>query len=377
MATQNQVPPAPRVAIDSRGKAVWLNSPALIAWLRQYGASFTRPELQEQLADACWKPVNYTQVSHVLMAAGVRTGANARARAYKHRVTCEPPLQKMRLLGPADKEHFVTVTGDCLVTSDWHIPHHHEELLHRLLSVAKRLSIKQLVINGDFLNEDAFSRWPYHPFNVGWQTEKYVARDVIKQLVAQFERIYYILDNHDRRIIARHERPTDFTADDFLDLLFDATQRGVVRASIYYHMLVVNETWRVTSPKDYRRAKLSLPSRLAQLHHTNVISGGDHLFGLGVDDSARYVVANNCCMVNPAEVPYTNVSDTSFPQWSPGFYAIVNNVLHPFVLHENLWPSWWKHINTKEWKSGKAPKNTATSVSRVPRVLHSKGKLRK
>ena len=342
-----------------------------MAWLRVHAPKMTNQELQVALSDATGMPITYNQATHVRRLVGVPMEYGAAKRAYNKRVHCQPEIQKLILLGPADKERFVSVQGDAIVTSDWHIPHHHEELMTRMLHVAEALKIKQLVINGDFLNEDAFSRWPSHPFNVGWQTEKYIARDVLQTLVKTFDRIYYILDNHDRRILARHERPADFTEDDLMDIMLDATTRGVVRASIFYHHITINDTWRVTSPKEYRRAKLSLPSRLAQLHHTNIISGGDHLFGLGVDDSARYVIANNCCMVNPAEVPYINVQDTSFPQWSPGFYAIVDNVLHPFVLHENLWPTWWQHVDAVRWKAAVQRRaNESTSTPRRRKRVH-------
>lgn len=365
------IPPAPRIAVDSCGKAMWLNSPALLAWLREYAPKMTNSELMATLAETSGRPIALNQVAHVRRIAGIRMDHDTSKRAYDKRVHCQPEIQKLTLLGPADKERFVSVQGDTIVTSDWHVPHHHEELVARMLQVAKALNIKQLVINGDFLNEDAFSRWPSHPFNVGWQTEKHMARSLLQDLVKTFDRIYYILDNHDRRIIARHERPTDFTEDDLMDILLDATTRGVVRASTFYRYVTINDVWRVTSPKDYRRAKLSLPGRLAQLHHTNIISGGDHLFGLGVDDSARYVIANNCCVVNPAEVPYINVQDTSFPQWSPGFYAIIDNVLHPFVLHENLWPTWWQWIDPKRRQG---VRNTLTSTPRSERRRRRRGK---
>ena len=352
MTSQDEaVPPAPRVALSTRGRVVWLHSPAFLAWLRSYSARMTNQELQEALSDAFGKPATPEQVAHARRLSGVQMDAVAAKRAYSKRVHCQPEIQKLLLLGPADKERFVSVQGDAIVSSDWHVPHHHEELVTRMLAVAKALGIKQLVINGDFLNEDAFSRWPNHPFNVGWQTEKHIARDLLQTLVKTFDRIYYILDNHDRRILARHERPTEFTEDDLMDILLDSTTRGVVRASTFYRHLIINDTWRVTSPKEYRRMKLSLPGRLAQLYHTNVISGGDHLFGLGVDDSAQYVIANNCCVVNPTEVPYINVADTSFPHWTPGFYAIVDNVLHPFVLHENLWPTWWQFVDAPRWRT--------------------------
>ena len=141
-----------------------------------------------------------------------------------------------------------------------------------------------------------------------------------------------------------HERPSEFTEHDFLRILVDGTVKRQIRASVYYRYVVVNNLWRVTSPKEYRRMKLSLPNRLAQMYHQHVISGGDHLFGLGMDDSGRYIIANNMCMVNRREVPYVNVQDTTYPHWNAGFYLIKDNVLTPFPNHPNLWPTWWKTV---------------------------------
>lgn len=340
----------PTIPVDAQGRIYWRRSPAFVAWARKHAPSMTNDELCTALSKKLNREVAIMNVGHMRRALRIKMSADTVDRAYAQRKNCEPSVTKLLLLGPADKERFVAVTGDTLVTSDWHVPHHDEDLVGRMLAVAKRLGIRQLIINGDFLNEDAFSRWKSHPFNVDWKTEKAIAKALLQRLITAFDRIYYILDNHDRRIIARHERPSEFDETDLLDILLDATTRGVVRASIFYHMCIVNNTWRVTSPREYRRQKLSLPSRLAQLYHMNIISGGDHLFGLGVDDSARYVVANNCCMVNREEVPYVMTQDSAYPWWSPGFYAIVNNVLHPFVAHEGLWPTWWEHLNAKAWR---------------------------
>lgn len=329
------------IPTSESGKHLWVKNSEFVAWITHEGPSLTTVELQEQIERRTGIRPNYSTIRHLRRSLGISCSPENIKRAYQQRTNCTPPVpSELRLIGPEDREHFVTVTGNTLITSDWHIPHHSRALFERLLIVAKRLGVKQLIINGDFLNEDAFSKWRYHPFNVGWMAEKAAAREVILRLCETFDRIYYILDNHDRRILAMHERPSEFTEEDLLKILETETSRGKIRASIYYHYVILNGIWRITSPKEYRRIKLSLPTRLAQLYHMNIISGGDHLFAMGVDDSAQYVIANNACMVNPKEVPYINVQDSTFPHWLPGFYAVIDDVLYPFILHDRLWPRW-------------------------------------
>ena len=320
--------------------------PGFVDWLRAVAPTKTNNELHEEIRLATGYTLSHAAIASLRRQYHAGQSAESRARAIAE-CHSDPAPQRLRLLGPEDKEFFVTVTGDCLVTSDWHIPYHDQGLVDRMLLVAKTLGVKQLVINGDFLNQDAFSKWKGHAFQMDWRTEKAIARATIRQLCETFKTIYYIMDNHDRRIMWMHEKPSEFSEDDVLDLITDAISRRHIRASIYYHYVIINATWRVTSPKEYRRTKLSLPNRLAQVYGSHIISGGDHLFGMGMDDSGRYIIANNCCIVNAAETPYINVQDTTYPKWNPGFYAILDNVLHPFIAHEHLWPTWWQRLSKR------------------------------
>ena len=157
----------------------------------------------------------------------------------------------------------------------------------------------------------------------------------------------YVLDNHDRRLIAANEHPTEFTESDVVELLTWGVKTKKLRPSIDYHYVLVNERFRVTSPKEYRRVKLTLPNRLAQLHHQDIICGGDHLFGVGMDDSGTYVIANSMCMVDPIRTPYVAVQDTTYPKWTPGFFMIRNNRLHLYPDHDHL-TDWEKSIRLGE-----------------------------
>lgn len=339
---------------DSRQRILWTQVKGFLDWLRADGPRLTNQELIVEVQRRWGATLNPCLVASLRRRHGAVIDPEARRRGYNHRdaahrieLASAVVPSFVRELGPQDENYFVKVTGDCFVTSDWHIPHQKDSLVDHLCEMAEAWRVPTLIINGDFLNQDAFSKWKHHRFNVPWQEEKGIARDVLKRLLEVFKELVYVMDNHDRRIIAANEHPSEFTESDVIELLTWGVKTRRLRPSIDYHYVTVNDTWRVTSPKEYRRIKLSLPNRIAQMYHQNVIVGGDHLFGLGMDDSGRYVIANSMCMIDPQRTPYISVQDTTFPHWNPGFYLIRNNRLLAFPDNPSL-TDWAEAIRTGE-----------------------------
>jgi len=337
--------PIPR---DSSGRILWDRIEGFKQFWLQEALRRTNEELRRMIKDRWDLAPTPAVLDHLRRRYRTQLNPETRRRAYtvrdqQHTTEAQAVPSFVRELGPKDEGYFVHVSGDCIVSSDWHCPYQSQPLVEKMLTLAKRLRIKQLILNGDFLNEDSFSRWKYNRFNVPWPEEKASARELLKKLYGVFDRIYYILDNHDRRLIVANEgKAGGLDESDVIELLTWGAQGGKLIPSVDYHYILVNELFRITSPKEYRRVKLSLPNRLAQLYHQHIISGGDHLFGVGLDDSGRYVIANDMAMVNRKEVPYVMTQDSSYPHWNAGFYAIINNVLYPFCDHKNLtdWDYW-------------------------------------
>lgn len=335
------------------GDVNWGSDPAFKTWLREHGPGLTNAELAEAMSVGTGWAFTSEQVALLRRRFGVPQAPTTSRRAYLERGHCQPavPAFLEQQLGPADAEHFVCVEGNVAVTSDWHIPHHDADLVERMLAVCRRAGVDQLIINGDFLNEDAFSRWPHHRLNAPWPAEKAIAQDVLKRLLDNFRLVVWTLDNHDRRILVAQEkqyRASGLDEHDIVALIAGNLQNGKLRASIDYHYVLVEsgeQVWRVTSPKEYRRTKLSLANRLAQLYHQNIIVGGDHLSGVGTDDSGRYVVASNLSIVDRERTPYIQVQDTTFPHWQRGFHLIVEGVLYTFCQHPGMvnWDYWTNH----------------------------------
>ena len=340
---QCEAPPrVKKLPRSAQGKVLWANIPGFEEWFRQNATQMTNHELSDALDKAYKSDTTRGQIDRMRQMRGLSQSPDTAQRAYDNRSNVSPMPNFVREFGERDGGFFVAVEGDCFITSDWHIPHQKDDLFHRLLEMAEAWNVRTLIINGDFLNQDAFSHHRAHRFQVGWPEEKLAARAILERLSDVFKEIVYIMDNHDRRLLAAMEEKFrgKFDESDILDILTKGIRVRKFRPSVDYHYVTVNGRalpplvpWRVTSPKEYRRVKLSLPHRLAQVYHQNIVVGGDHLFGMGLDDSSRFAIANSMCMIDPARTPYINVQDTTFPHWNPGFYLIRGNRLLAFPDH--------------------------------------------
>ena len=336
---------------DVRGRVLWGRIPGFIEFFKTEGPQRTSQELRHLIEDRYHYLPTLSQVENLRRGLEIRMDPAVRRRAIDARdlaveVATEKIPSFVRELGPKDEGYFTHVQSPVVISSDWHTPYTDMDLVRKLIQVSERLQVKQLVINGDFFTQDAFSRWPHHRFNVPWPEEKRSARELIQLLFKHFDCIYFILDNHDRRLLVTQEQKHGgLDESDVIELLMFGARQGKLRASVDYHYVLIDKIWRVTSPREYRRVKLSLANRLAQLHHQNIIVGGDHLYGLGLDDSGQHVIASDMCMVERTQVPYAMVSDSSFPMWNKGFYVIINSVLYPFCDHPSLidWVYWTQH----------------------------------
>ena len=100
----------------------------------------------------------------------------------------------------------IRISGDAIITGDWHIPQHSEKILTKVLQTAKDYGIKTLVLNGDTLNMDSFSSFARKQADATWAVEQDSARKFFKRICKVFDRIICIIGNHEKRI----ERKTDY-----------------------------------------------------------------------------------------------------------------------------------------------------------------------
>ena len=121
----------------------WGKMPGFVPWFKQNAPLLTNDELSLALV-AKFKvdPVSTNRLTRLRDEYEGNQSPDTKRRAYAVRDNAVTKIGEMvpsfvRELGPADKDYFVHVTGDCFITSDWHIPHHKELLVDRLCQMSE------------------------------------------------------------------------------------------------------------------------------------------------------------------------------------------------------------------------------------------------
>jgi len=245
-----------------------------------------------------------------------------------------------------DKE--LHLTGDYMLTGDWHIPFHDPDLTKKLFAVAKRFGIKKLACVGDLMELDAFKT--YLDKSTSWQYEKQKARNVIKALLTWFDEIVWLIGNHEIRLWKRVQGMGD--EEDIFQMVLEGEMTRKVKYSTYPYA-IVNESWMIVHPKSYSRlqsrnayflASKYLPDLMAKGNSPNgrygVVAFHGHLGGEGTDISGHYRVADGMCMVDPMKVAYKTVKVDTSPEWRQGFFMLWDNFLYPLPAKDTDWNFW-------------------------------------
>lgn len=248
-------------------------------------------------------------------------------------------LARPRSFPPAE---LVIETEKAIVTSDWHVPHHHRELLGRMLNLAKSEKPDLLVVAGDFLDVETFSLLPIYERPEGLKEELNQARDIVDTCLELVPRIAICIGNHETRFVRALRG--EVSSADFGKIIIAplAEPERVLTTGRGYVILKATRggkvcgTWRVTHPLSYSRVPPQVERQIAARERQHVLGCHGHLFALGVDVSGRLISGQIGGMVDPALVSYRAIFDTTHPSWIPGFWYLKRGTIHPMTLLNEL-----------------------------------------
>jgi len=230
------------------------------------------------------------------------------------------------------------IEGDAVISADYHSPFFSQFLLEMLIAIAQhsRLSpIKTHILDGDLLDQYVFAFWDRRNPQLQWTDELEITRELCKKLFAAFEITYILPGNHTRRLL----RLTSFqlTFQNLMDMLKVPLDNVVLSEHDY---CILNGTWRITHPKSFRQASLSVANELAAKHQQNIIMHHGHFTNLGVDKTGHYIIADGGGMFDEKFFDYRMLEDSTYRAWEPGFFVIKNN--KPYVFNERMtdWNFW-------------------------------------
>jgi len=229
------------------------------------------------------------------------------------------------------------LSGDYIVTSDWHLPAFSPEITNRMLQIASKFKIKNLAIVGDLLKMDAFSK-----FQTDDKDDAEAGIESTLQLIdilfKQFNRIDWCMGNHEDWF-NKHQEYKLTLKQLFEYLLEKAGDKIKIYKKSY---MVLNNIWRLTHPKAYSRNVPTTERELAHKYRQSIIGTHGHLVGLGFDKSGKEVVAQIGGMFDIDKQHYVKQTDTTHPNWTQGFAMVKNNSLYLFTLNpkQTDWEFW-------------------------------------
>lgn len=246
---------------------------------------------------------------------------------------------------PSDEKNyddFITIKGDTMNCSDIHIPFWHKELTRNMFAVAKKFKIKTLIINGDFLNLDSFSRWV-----TGFRGQTDTMRELktaacyLQESLKIFKKIYLTTGNHEDRLFRQLEGQIPHSY--FMKMISDnvGTQdedKPIVVSD--YPFCYVNDCWMVGHPKNYSDRGGNTPSDLADVYDMNVITGHNHQLGIQTSKNGKHVGIDHGVSADPVKIEYYNKTLSKSRRWQPGFSMILNNKGYLFSLYHTDWKHW-------------------------------------
>lgn len=287
------------------------------------------------LFEACQAGESYRDIA-------ARLNMNAdgvRGRLWRHQQSIAQPDYKLfqtPALGTP-----LHLTGDFMVTGDYQLPTFDVDFFELMLAVAKRQlkAPRQLIIAGDFLNNDAFSQYDADIAPASLEQELEAARYVMRRLTAVFAHIFWSWGNHERRSGKRNPQITPAILRSLV------TQDERVTVSHWSHLTIDSPhgVWRVTHPRNYSINRLTVAGELALKYQSHIVAHHEHHLAQGWDRFGRYVVINNGGFFAQQQMGYAVLDDSKSPNMTNGFTLLKSGVgrvfgMTPFTAWDEVLP---------------------------------------
>lgn len=235
---------------------------------------------------------------------------------------------------------WLRLSGDFMISSDWHVPHFSADMAEKYFAIAKRFGIQQQIIVGDFVNLDSLSDWDKVDHEDTWKREQAAASRLIEHFGKAFDLTYWIMGNHEVRWMRKLAFQTDLP--DFAAQLIDKAKVGTELICSNYAYAVINDEWRLTHPKSYSRNGGTVPFELTSKYEQSVIGAHGHHVGVRLGRNNKRVGIDIGGMFDVERIGYVMREDSNHPMWNGGFAMLRNNCCYLFTDNPLLtdWDFW-------------------------------------
>lgn len=215
-----------------------------------------------------------------------------------------------------------------VLTADWHIPVFDAQMGQSLIEHAiEHRATNWLVVAGDFFNFDALSKYSPKQDTAGLELELQMASLIVERLLDVFDNIYFTWGNHDERLVAALGFKMKFEAAITMALSIPKDKLSKVHVTGRDYVIVEtgNGPWRVCHTKQYAKAPLAVPNRLADKYRMAVAGGHRHHLAAGTSVSG-YPILELGGLHDSSRTEYLEKSSTDFPVWQTGFWILADGI---------------------------------------------------
>lgn len=226
---------------------------------------------------------------------------------------------------------YLRLSGDWVVSSDYHVPYTDLELVRLMIATAKRFKVRNLLVAGDFLDQTAFSTF-FVQEDSDFKEELLGAREIFELLTGWFTNIKFLLGNHDIRLLKVLQ--FKLKAADFFKMINDKLQLS------QYPYCKINNKWHITHPKNYSKIATRVAYWLNHREQCHVGVAHGHAMGVTYSPSGKEILFDTGGMFSQERVEYKNLVDTTHGNWISGFSIIYKEHLYQFPKLHTDWNFW-------------------------------------
>lgn len=245
----------------------------------------------------------------------------------------------------------LTVKGSLLWLSDIEIPFHYHQFLNNSIDLALAYGIKQCVLGGDILHLEAFSPFPGADTNAGEEITE--IEEYLPMLIEPFEKLYWLMGNHDDRALRVMERKIKVEQVMRLFVSPKTHQKFHQRVTISdYYWMYAGYEWQLEHAKNNRMMPASTAKALAEKFHKNIVMGHTHVWGQVQDVSGQFTAIESGCCVDTERLAYPNLRHSTRTKMQNGSVLLIDTgrMYTPMLLSPTRTDFEWEKWRAKNYQ---------------------------
>lgn len=227
-----------------------------------------------------------------------------------------------------------------LVLADIHAPYQNKEMLERAMHVTQKRfpHVRDCVIAGDLFNFERISRYGESGPSNNTGVDIRAAGAIVRSLLERFH-VWAFPGNHDLRLAKRIGSEYDYS------FVMNGAVGGTPRkhelhVSNLSYMRAAGGQWLVLHPTSYSKFGGKTPAEIAELEQCHVVGSHNHVQGMMLSSSGRYVGVDPGHLTDPELHWYHHQSITKHARWASGFAVVSHG--YPYLFGDKFtdWSLW-------------------------------------